>query len=94
MKLIEKISLVFLFMFIFSTAGICEKPNNSHQIFYRNDKAYKTEILLSGSLKNPAWSPNGKWILFELSPDDPDNSPGTSLWIIEILEYEGRISTF
>jgi len=32
----------------------------------------------------PSWSPDGKKIAFETCPGDPDNSSGTTLWIIDI----------
>jgi len=31
----------------------------------------------------PSWSPDGTKIVFESCPGDPDNSPGTSIWMIE-----------
>lgn len=32
----------------------------------------------------PSWSPDGRKIAFESYPGDPDNSPGTALWIINV----------
>jgi TolB protein len=32
----------------------------------------------------PSWSPDGNKIAFESHPGDPDNSPGTTLWIIDV----------
>jgi TolB protein len=32
----------------------------------------------------PSWSFDGKKIAFESCPGDPDNSPGTTLWIIDV----------
>jgi TolB protein len=32
----------------------------------------------------PSWSPDGKKIAFESYPGDPDNSSGTTLWIIDV----------
>lgn len=34
----------------------------------------------------PSWSGDGKWIAFESYPGDPDDSPGTTIWIIEVPE--------
>lgn len=31
----------------------------------------------------PSWSPDGSQIAFESSPDDPDGSDGTTLWVID-----------
>lgn len=63
--MVEKISLIFLFVQALSTAGICEKSDNSLQYFLRNDGASTIEINLRGSLQNPAWSPpDGQSILF------------------------------
>jgi TolB protein len=33
----------------------------------------------------PSWSPDGKKIAFESYPGDPDDSSGTTLWIIDVL---------
>ncbi|MBI9046423.1 MAG: PD40 domain-containing protein [Anaerolineaceae bacterium] len=32
----------------------------------------------------PSWSPDGKKIAFESYPDDPDDSSGTTLWMIDV----------
>ncbi len=32
----------------------------------------------------PSWSPNGTRIVFESCPGEPDNSPGTTLWIVDV----------
>jgi len=32
----------------------------------------------------PSWSPDGKRIVFESCPGDPDDSAGTALWIIDV----------
>jgi TolB protein len=32
----------------------------------------------------PSWSPDGKKITFESYPGDPDDGPGTTLWIIDV----------
>jgi TolB protein len=37
---------------------------------------------LSGYAGAPSWSPDGRSIVFEFSPADPDDSPGTTIWIV------------
>jgi len=32
----------------------------------------------------PSWSSDGKKIAFESRPGDPDNSSGTTLWIVDV----------
>ncbi len=32
----------------------------------------------------PSFSPDGKWIVFESSATDPDESNGTSLWVLDL----------
>ena len=40
----------------------------------------------------PSWSPDGKKVAFESYPDDPDNSSGTTLWIIDIPALYQRVA--
>jgi TolB protein len=35
----------------------------------------------------PSWSPDGRRIAFESCPGDPDESAGTTLWVIDAPEY-------
>jgi TolB protein len=36
---------------------------------------------VAGYAGAPSFSPDGQWIAFEYYPGDPDDSPGTSIWI-------------
>jgi TolB protein len=38
----------------------------------------------------PSWSLDGKKIAFESCSGDPDSSPGTTLWVIDVLEFYSR----
>jgi TolB protein len=53
-------SLRFLFILLISSA--CSESTSSHPA--RNDLAHQVPIHLDGSLQNPAWSPDGKSIVF------------------------------
>ncbi len=53
----KKTTILFVFIIIFFA---CKKNKD----ITRNDNAYKLDINLSGSLQNPAFSPNGKIIVF------------------------------
>lgn len=88
MKLVEKISLIFLLVQALSPAGICEKSDNSLHHYLRNDEASKIEINLSGSLQNPAWSPDGQSILFTRFRGGYNQEPAD----IFITELESKFS--
>lgn len=45
----------------------------------RQDCAQKLDIQLEGSIQNPAFSPDGKTLIFESPDEDPDKSKGTCL---------------
>ncbi|MFQ5795843.1 MAG: hypothetical protein ACE5JP_12425 [Candidatus Bipolaricaulia bacterium] len=66
MKLPERVSLLLLLVFVLFADGCINSLNDTqpHQNFHRDDGAYKVDISQSGSLQNPAWSPDGKSILF------------------------------
>jgi TolB protein len=34
-----------------------------------------------------SWSPDGDKIVFESGPEDPDDSAGTAIWVIDIVSY-------
>jgi len=38
----------------------------------------------SGYAGAPSWSPDGSQIAFEASPGDPDDSAGTTLWLVDV----------
>lgn len=65
MKTIVLISCQLLFVVIVF-AGCSHSDNSNLESFnhVRSDSAYQIPIVLDGSLQNPAWSPDGRAILF------------------------------
>ena len=59
-------------LFIVSVAG-----GNSTRVSY-----------FSGYDGAPSWSPDGNRIAFESCPGDPDESAGTSIWIVDVPELQ------
>lgn len=57
---------ILTFAIIFIVLSSCNKdePNNNDQNIPRNDDGLKLDISLSGSLQNPAFSPDGNSIVF------------------------------
>ena len=83
-KLIERISLLLLLVCILSAGCMHDSSNNTQpRNFHRDDDAYKIDISQSGSLQNPAWSPDGKSILFTRFRNGYNEGPA-GLFIIDL----------
>jgi len=86
MKLIERISLLLLIVCILFAGCINDNSNDTQpqQNFHRDDEAYKVNISESGSLQNPAWSPDSKSILFTRFRNGYNEEPA-DLFIIDLV---------
>lgn len=86
MKLIERISLLLLIVCILFAGCINDNSNDTQpqQNFHRDDEAYKVNISESGSLQNPAWSPDSTSILFTRFRNGYNEEPA-DLFIIDLV---------
>ena len=76
-----RIILILLISFLISCKEDITEPSITKQ---RNDNGTELNISLSGSLQNPAFSPDVTKIIFESFSGDPDNSAGTNLFLLNL----------
>lgn len=73
----------------FGATGCLPVTTSTHQNEIRDDGAVRVEVNVSGSLQNPAWSPDGTSILFTRFRASYNQEPA-DLFILELTEDTPR----
>jgi TolB protein len=82
-KSVKKYTQVFI-IFMSAVLSCCNLGGGDEK---RDDNAYKVNINLNGSLQNPAWSPDGKFLLFTRFRNGYNEEPA-DLYIINLQTSE------
>ena len=81
------ILIVYIFTLVICIEFGCTSSSSSSDDSKRHDNAYKLNINLTGSLQNPAFSPDGNSILFTRFSDGY-NSGASDLYIYNLVSEE------